>query len=81
MEPIFRAHEWLADRISWVQYPKPRARSLDGYSTGWLLRWQRRPRMNRWLAVCLPTICLFVPYIGVYLAIVCVLFLIAYFKA
>lgn len=29
--PIYRTHEWLADRISWVQYPKrpaPRPRSV-----------------------------------------------------
>jgi len=80
MDFRYKAHEWLADHVSWVQYPKPRVRSLDGYAMGWRLRWQRRPRMHRGLALILPTLCLFVPYIGVYLSICCVFFLIAYFR-
>lgn len=79
MDFIYRTQEWLADRVSWVQYPKPRVVSLSGYATGWKLRWAMRKPMNRWIAVSLPTICLFVPYIGVYLAIACVIFLFAYF--
>lgn len=80
MRPLFRIQEWLADRIGWVQYPKPRVRSLSGHSHGWRARWQARPPMNRALALVMPTACLFVPYIGVYLAILCVLFLFAYFR-
>lgn len=80
MDFVFRAQEWLADRVKWVQYPKPRVRNHDGYATGWRLRWQMRKPMNRWLAFCLPTLCLFVPYIGVFLAIGSVVFLFAYFS-
>ncbi|MGF7001254.1 hypothetical protein P3T25_009647 [Paraburkholderia sp. GAS32] len=35
MRPLFRLHEWLADRFSWVQYPKPQVRSLSGHAYGW----------------------------------------------
>jgi hypothetical protein len=80
MRLLFRIHEWLADRTDWVQYPKPKVRSLSGYPTGWRLRWHTRPRMNRALALCLPTAMLFVPNVGVYLAILCVIFLFAYFR-
>jgi hypothetical protein len=80
MDLYFRAHEWLADRFSWIQYPKPRVRSVSGHLYGWRARWQTRPRMNRALALFLPTAMLFVPYIGVYLAILCVIFLFAYFR-
>lgn len=79
MNVFFKAHEWLADHLTWIQYPKPRVRSLSGYPTGLRLRWARRPRMNRWLAFFLPTACLFVPHVGVYLAVVCAVFLFAYF--
>jgi hypothetical protein len=77
---VFRLHEWLADRISWVQCPKPRVQSLSGHAYGWRARWQGRPPMNRALALCLPTMLLFVPYVGVYLSIACVIFLFAYFR-
>lgn len=80
MNLFFRAHEWLADRISWVQYPKPRVRSVSGHPHGWMLRWQLRPPMNRALALCIPTAMLFVPYVGVYLSILSVAFLFAYFR-
>lgn len=76
----FRVHEWLADHISWVNYPKPRVRSLSGHPHGWRLRWQMRPPIHRGVALLLPTACLFVPYVGVYLAILCVAFLFAYFR-
>jgi hypothetical protein len=79
MRTLFRAHEWLADRIGWVQYPKLRVRNLSGHAHGWRARWQARPPMNRALALVMPTACLFVPYVGVYLAIACVVFLFAYF--
>jgi hypothetical protein len=80
MRPLFRIHEWLADRIDWVQYPKLRVSSLNGHPHGWRARWQARPPMNRAMALCLPTAMLFVPYIGVYLAILSVVFLFAYFR-
>lgn len=80
MDFVYRVHEWLADRVGWVQYPKPRIRSVSGHSHGWRLRWQMRRPMNRLFALCLPTLMLFVPYIGVYLAILSVIFLFAYFK-
>jgi hypothetical protein len=76
----FHIHEWLADRIDWLQYPKLRVRSLSGHPHGWRARWQARPPMNRALALCLPTMMLFVPYVGVYLAIGAVIFLFAYFR-
>lgn len=80
MRPLFRLHEWLADRFSWVQYPKVRVRSLSGHPHGWRARWQARPPMNRALALVMPTVCLFVPSIGVYLSIASVIFLFAYFR-
>lgn len=80
MDFVYRAREWLADRVSWVQYPKPRARSLSGYPTGWRLRWAMRPPMNKPVALCMPTLLLFVPDIGVYLSIVSAVFLFAYFR-
>lgn len=80
MDFAYRVHEWLADHVRWVQYPKPRVRSVSGHAHGWRLRWQMRRPMNRIFALCLPTLCLFVPYVGVYLAILAVVFLFAYFK-
>lgn len=80
MDFIYRTQEWLADRVKWVQYPKPHVRNHNGYATGLKLRWQMRKPMNRWLAFVLPTGCLFVPWVGVYLSIGCVIFLFAYFK-
>jgi hypothetical protein len=80
MDFFYRTHEWLAARISWVQYPKPRVRNHNGYATGWKLRWQMRKPMNRLFALFLPTMMLFVPYVGVYLAILSVIFLFAYFN-
>lgn len=80
MDFVYRTHEWLADRISWVQYPKPRVMNHNGYATGWKLRWQMRKPMNRMVALLLPTACLFVPRIGVYLSIASVIFLFAYFR-
>ncbi|WP_157378785.1 hypothetical protein [Burkholderia ubonensis] len=76
----YRIHEWLADHISFVQYPKPRLRSLSGHSHGWRARWATRPHMNRLFAIFLPAMMLFVPHIGVYLAIVAVIFLFVYFR-
>ncbi|CAB3784313.1 hypothetical protein LMG28138_01784 [Pararobbsia alpina] len=80
MDFIYRAHEWLADRISWVQYPKPRVRSVSGHALGFKARWQTRPPMNKAFAICLPTLLLFVSDIGVYLSIASVIFLFAYFN-
>jgi hypothetical protein len=80
MDFVYKAQEWLADRVKWVQYPKPRVKNHNGYATGLKLRWQMRKPMNRWLAFVLPTAFLFVPWIGVYLSIACVIFLLAYFK-
>lgn len=80
MSVLFRVHEWLADRISWIQYPKPQLKSVSGHAHGWRAQWQNRPPMNKALALCLPTMMLFVPYIGVFLAIGTVVFLFAYFK-
>lgn len=80
MDVIFRAHEWLADRFSWIQYPKPRVTSLSGHLHGWRARWAARPPMNKAVAICMPTAMLFVPYIGVFLAIASVIFLFAYFR-
>lgn len=80
MRFIYRAHEWLADHVSFIQYPKPKVRSLSGHPYGWRVKWQTRPPMNRIFALCLPTMMLFVPYIGVYLAILSVIFLFAYFR-
>lgn len=80
MNHLHRVHEWLADRISWVQYPKPRVRSLSGHAFGFRAWWQTRPPMNKALALCLPTMMLFVPYIGVFLSIGAVIFLFAYFN-
>lgn len=80
MNPLFRVHEWLADHVGWIQYPKPRLRSLSGHSYGWRARWATRPHINRLFAVFLPTMMLFVPHVGVYLAIVSVIFLFFYFR-
>jgi len=80
MDLMHRAQEWLADRVSWIQYPKPRVRSLSGHAHGLRLRWQLRPKMNTAVALCLPTAMLFVPRAGVYLAILSALFLFVYFK-
>lgn len=80
MDWVYRTHEWLADHISWVQYPKPRVRSLSGHPFGFRAWWVNRPAMNKPLAICAPTILLFVPYIGIFLAIACVIFLFAYFN-
>jgi hypothetical protein len=80
MSLIYRTQEWLADRISWVQYPKPRVRSVSGHSHGWRAQWEARPPMNKVFALFLPTMCLFVPYIGIFLSIGAVIFLFAYFK-
>jgi len=80
MDWRFRAHEWLADHFALIQYPKPRLRNHNGYCTGWKLRWQMRKPMNRWLAFILPTVLLFVPWVGVYLSICSVAFLCAYFN-
>lgn len=80
MSVLFRVHEWLADRISWVQYPKPQLKSVSGHAHGWRAQWQNRPPMNKAFALCLPTMMLFVPYIGVFLVIGTVIFLFAYFK-
>lgn len=77
---VRRVHEWLADHISWIQYPRPRVRSLSGHPHGFRAKWAHRPPMNKPLAVCLPTILLFLPYVGVYLAIASILFLFAYFS-
>ena len=75
-----RVHEWLADHISFVQYPKPRMRSVNGHAHGWRARWQARPPMNRLLALFLPSMMLFVPFVGVYLAVLTVIFLFFYFR-
>ena len=75
-----RMHEWLADHVSFIQYPKPRLRSLSGHSYGWRARWACRPHMNRLFALFLPTMMLFVPYIGVYLAVLAVVLLAFYFR-
>lgn len=80
MDLIYRAQEWLADRVSWIQYPKPRVRSLSGHAHGWRLRWQLRPQIPTAVAMCLPTAMLFVPRVGVYLAITAAVFLFVYFK-
>lgn len=80
MNLLFRVHEWLADHVDWIQYPKPRVRSLSGHAHGWKLRWQMRPPMNRLFALCLPSMMLFVPGIGVYLAVLTVIFLFFYFR-
>jgi hypothetical protein len=75
-----RLHEWLADHISFVQYPKPRLKSQSGHLHGWRLRWHLRPPMNRLFAVFMPSMLLFVPYVGVYLAILAIIFLFFYFR-
>lgn len=31
MRPLYRLREWPADPIGWVQYPKPKPRSLRGH--------------------------------------------------
>ncbi|MCA8385371.1 hypothetical protein [Burkholderia multivorans] len=80
MKLAYRIHEWLADHVSWIQYPQPRIRSLSGHAHGWRVRWQTRPPMNRALALFLPTAMLFFPKIGVFLAIAAVIFLFVYFK-
>lgn len=80
MRFVFRAHEWLADHISWVQYPKPRIQSQSGHAHGWWLRWQARPPMNKALAITAPIGLLFVPYFGVYASILWIVFLFAYFR-
>lgn len=80
MRFVYRAHEWLADHISWVQYPKPRIRSISGHSVGWRARWDHRPPMNKAVAIFMPTFLMFLPYVGVYLAILSVVFLFAYFS-
>ena len=80
MRISYRIHEWLADRISWVQYPKPRLRSLSGHPHGFRAWWAHRPPINRFVAIFGPTALLFVPWIGVYLTICSVLFLFAYFN-
>lgn len=80
MNIVFRAHEWLADHISWIQYPKPRLRSVSGHPHGLRAWWAHRPALNKPLAICTPTLLLFVPYVGVYFSIAYVLFLFAYFS-
>lgn len=80
MNFVFRVHEWLADHISWVQYPRPRMRTVSGHPHGLRARWAMRKPMNRGLAICLPTFLLFVPWVGVYLSVASVLFLFAYFS-
>lgn len=77
---LFRFHEWLADRVSFIQYPKPRAFPV-GAST-WTLarRWRNRPHMPWPLAVVPPPLMLFLPGKGVYLAIGYIVFLFAYFR-
>lgn len=75
-----RVHEWLADHISFIQYPKPKVRSLSGHQHGWRVRWATRPHMNRAVALFLPSMLLFVPYIGVYMAVLAIVFLFFYFR-
>jgi hypothetical protein len=76
----YRIHEWLADRVSFIQYPKPKVKSLSGHSHGWKARWATRPYIPRPVALFTPPTLLFVPYIGVYLAIVAIVFLFFYFR-
>jgi hypothetical protein len=80
MDFVRHVHEWLADHISFIQYPKPRLKSLSGHKHGWHARWATRPPMNRLFAIFMPSMFLFVPYIGVYLAALAVVFLFFYFR-
>ena len=80
MRFVYRTHEWLADHVSWIQYPKPQIRSVSGHAIGWRARWAHRPPMNRWLAVIAPMCIMLLPFVGVYLAIGWVIFLFAYFR-
>lgn len=47
MRLVTRAHEWLADHVSWVQYPNVRAE--NGRSFGWKYEMPWYQRM--WLVV------------------------------
>lgn len=76
----YRIHEWLADRVSFIQYPKPRVKSLSGHAHGWRARWAARPYMPRLFAIFMPSMFLFVPYIGVYMAVLTIVFLFFYFR-
>jgi len=71
---IRKAHEWLADRISWVQYPKPRARPVSKSSLPPLYK----PRSAKvWLLTIIPVPFLFlVPtLLVVYLIVMLMLYL------
>jgi hypothetical protein len=76
----YRIHEWLADRVSFIQYPKPKVKSLSGHTYGWKARWATRPHIPKLFALFMPSMLLFVPYIGVYLAILAIVFLFFYFR-
>lgn len=75
-----RIHEWLAEHISFVQYPRPRAFPLDNRPTGLRRWWQDRPPIPLAGAMIPPPLMLFIPGIGVYLSIGYIAFLFVYFK-
>lgn len=77
---LFRLHEWLADRVSFIQYPKPRAFPVGGQTWTLARRWRNRPRMPWPLAVVPPPLMLFLPGGGVYLAAAYIVFLFIYFR-
>ncbi|CAJ0698844.1 hypothetical protein R11007_02901 [Ralstonia holmesii] len=74
---FFRLHEWLADRVSFIQYPKPRAYPIGAPTWTLARRWRNRPSMPWPAAVIPPPLMLFVPG-GVYLAIAYIAFLFIY---
>lgn len=83
MRFVYRVHEWLANHVSWVQYPnpKPKVKSLSGHAHGWRARWATRPIMSKSVAILTPiALALFVPYVGVYASILWIAFLFIYFK-
>lgn len=75
-----RIHEWLADRVSFIQYPEPLVVPLHNGPRGLRLMWINRPKMHWTLAIFPPPLMLFVPVIGVYASIGYIVFLFVYFR-